>query len=75
MKTLVKPTLVLLFFVALCALPSQVTAQLSANTATSFSITIEIDGNNTTLACNGGWFQRDILKIYALHQSLIKKCD
>ena len=54
MKTLVKPTLVLLFFVALCALPSQVTAQLSANTPASFSITIEIDGNNTTLACNGG---------------------
>ena len=54
MKTLVKPTLVLLFFVALCALPSQVAAQLSVNTATSFSITIEIDGNNTTLACNGG---------------------
>ena len=54
MKTLVKPTLVLLFFVALCTLPSQVAAQLSVNTATSFSITIEIDGNNTTLACNGG---------------------
>ena len=54
MKTLVKPTLLLLFFVALCALPSQVTAQLSANTPASFSITVEIDGNNTTLACNGG---------------------
>ena len=54
MKTLVKPTLVLLFFIALCALPSQVAAQLSVNTATSFSITIEIDGSNTTLACNGG---------------------
>ena len=54
MKTLVKPTLLLLFFVALCALPSQVTAQLSSNTATSFSITIEIDTNKTTLACNGG---------------------
>ena len=54
MKTLVKPTLVLLFFVALCTLPSQVAAQLSVNTATSFSITIEIDGSNTTLACNGG---------------------
>tara|TARA_B110000971_G_scaffold1805_1_gene2025 strand:+ start:50 stop:442 length:393 start_codon:yes stop_codon:yes gene_type:complete len=54
MKTLVKPTLVLLFFIALCALPSQVAAQLSVNTATSFSITIEINGNNTTLACNEG---------------------
>ena len=54
MKTHVKPTFVLLFFVALCALPSQVMAQLNTNTPASFSITIEINTNKTTLACNGG---------------------
>ena len=54
MKTLIKPTLALLFFIALFALPTQVAAQLNQDKTTPFSITVEIDNNNTTLRCNGG---------------------
>ena len=54
MKNLIKPTLALLFFIALYTLPTQVAAQLNQDATSPFSITIEIDSNNTTLRCNGG---------------------
>ena len=54
MKTPIKPTLALLFFLAFSAFPSQVMAQVNQETTTPFSISIEIDGNNTTLVCGAG---------------------
>ena len=54
MKTLVKPTLAFLFILAFISSSSEVMAQVNQETTTPFSISIEIDGNNTTLACNGG---------------------
>ena len=54
MKTLVKPTLAFLFILAFISSSSEVMAQVNQETTTPFSISIAIDGNNTTLACNGG---------------------
>ena len=54
MKTLVKPTLAFLFILAFITSSSEVMAQVNQETTRPFSISIEIDGNNTTLACNGG---------------------
>tara|TARA_B100000795_G_scaffold105014_1_gene77486 strand:+ start:1267 stop:1659 length:393 start_codon:yes stop_codon:yes gene_type:complete len=54
MKTLVKPSLVLLMFVAICLLPTQMLAQLNADASPKFSINIEIKGSDTTLSCNQG---------------------
>ena len=54
MKTLVKPTLAFLFILAFITSSYEVMAQVNQETTRPFSISIEIDGNNTTLACNGG---------------------
>ena len=54
MKTLIKPTLTLLFFIAFNTAAFQVVAQSNQETTIPFSISIEIDGANTTLVCLEG---------------------
>ena len=54
MKTPIKPSLAFLFILAFSAFASQVMAQVNQEPTTPFSISIEIDDNNTTLVCGAG---------------------